>query len=185
MCSCLPSVLDGFTPLKHCSLRQAAQMQLFLAQDNVEGSETLRPPQAGTISPSSAFAPLLPPTYPTAPSPGCCKPHPHLQAGYYHFSQPEAVTLLKWALKSPKENSHQGNGPPNPLKASANLSHKQKHSLNCPVYLTYPLWCLIINNRKTLRTLGKINLQGITKLKWFQQRILLLQTCRNEEEVSL
>lgn len=125
VCSCLPSILDGFTSLNHCSQSQAAQIQLFLPQGKVEGSETPSPPQAGTISPAFAFAPLLPPTYPTAPSPGCCKHHAHLQAGCYHLSQPGAVTLLKWGLKSPKENSHPGIGLPNPLNASANLSHKQ------------------------------------------------------------
>lgn len=146
VCSCLPSILDGFTPLKHCSQSQAAQIQLFLPRGKVEGSETPSPPQAGTISPSFAFAPLLPPTYPTAPSPGCCKHHPHLKAGFYHFSQPEAVTLLKWASKSPNENSHLGIALPNALNASANLSHKQEHSLNCPVYPICPMWCLIITN---------------------------------------
>lgn len=136
----------GFTPLKHCSQSQVAQIQLFLPQGKVEGSETPSPLQAGTISPAFAFAPLLPPTYPTTP-PGCCKHHPHLQAGHYHFSQPEAAgALLKWALKSPQENSPLGIGLPNPLNASANLSHKQEHSLNCPVYPTCPVWGLIINN---------------------------------------
>lgn len=62
---------------------------------------------------------------------------------------------MKWALKSPQENSHQGIGLPNPLNASANLSHKQEHSLNCPAYPTYSMWCLIINNEENFENFNE------------------------------
>lgn len=92
-------------------------------------------------------APLLQQPFNRAPA----LPNKHrLQAGHKHFSQPQAATLslFKWELKSPKENSHIGIGHPNPLNLTASLSHKQEHSLNDTVHPSCPYmtWCSVIKS---------------------------------------
>lgn len=185
VCSCLPSILDGFTPLKQCSLRQAAQIQQFLPQGKVEGSETLRfPPgrdnqpiicfctSAPSLLSNSCFSRLL---QAPSPPPGRILPFQSAQ-GSYPMEVGISIPHRKFSSRNWTSKSIKSIYKPQPQRGA---------QFELPSVSHLPHVLLDQNNCKTWRTLGKINLQGITKLKWFQKRILLLQTCRNEQEINI